>query len=151
MPAGGYQKPKHPAPYSGPGKFARRTDGGPGDQRQAAQSMPSQSYGDGADMAQLQTSAPLAATGSMNGVEPGAAASPQTANLPPIIPLDAPTQRPGEPITTGISRGEGPGPEILGMRPVTQEKTSDLLARMLPYDTDGSIAVLYQQLVSRGM
>lgn len=150
MPAGGYQKPKNPAPYSGPGKFSRRTDGGPGDTRQAAQDMGSQSYGDGVDMAALQTSAPLSATGSMNGVEPGAAASPQTA-LPPIIPLDAPTQRTDEPITSGIDRGPGPGSGVIAMRSPTQEKTSDVLAKMLPYDTDGSISVLYQQLLSRGM
>lgn len=150
MPAGGYQKPKSPAPTSGPGKFARRTDGGPGDKRQASQSMPSQSYGDGVDMAALQTSAPLAATGSMNGVEPGAAASPQSV-MPSIIPLDAPTTRPSEPVTSGIAMGEGPGPEILGRQTATGNKPSDVVSQMLPYDTDGTVAVLYQQLLSRGL
>lgn len=150
MPAGGYQKPKNPAPFSGPGKFARRTDGGPGDTRQAAQNIPSQNYGDGVAMQALQTSAPLAATGSMNGVEPGAAASPQQPPMRDIIPLDAPTTRPDEPITAGIDRGPGPGSSILGVaRP--QVKLSDSLEKMLPYDETGEVAVLYQLALSKGM
>jgi hypothetical protein len=31
------------------------------------------------------------------------------------------------------------------------EKLSDILSQMLPYDTDGEIAILYQQAVSRGL
>lgn len=148
MPAGGYQKPKHPAAFSGPGKFSRRTDGGPGDKRQAAQAMPSQSYGDGVDMAAIQTSAPLAATGSMNGVEPGAAAAPN--QMPPIVPLSAPSQRPDEPITSGIDRGPGVGASALGASTPTG-KVSDALEKMLPYDNTGEIAVLYQLALSKGM
>jgi len=149
MPAGGYQKPKHPAPVSGPGKMARRTDGGPGDKRQPAQAIPSQNYGDGVQMQALQTAAPLAATGSMNGVEPGASASPQ-AVLPPVVPLDAPSQRPDEPITAGIDRGPGPGAAALGMS-TPRGRLSDQLERMLPYDETGEIAVLYQLMLSKGM
>jgi hypothetical protein len=149
MPAGGYQKPKNPAPFSPPGKFARRTDGGPGDKRQAAQNIPSQNYGDGVQMDAMQKSAPLAATGSMNGVEPGAAASPQS-TLPPIVPLTAPSQRPDEPITAGIDRGEGPGSAILGVNNPSG-KISDALEKMLPYDNTGEIAVLYQLTLSKGM
>lgn len=33
----------------------------------------------------------------------------------PIIPLDAPTQRPDEPITAGVDSGAGPGSEILNL------------------------------------
>jgi hypothetical protein len=29
-------------------------------------------------------------------------------------------------------------------------KTSDTLAKMLPFDTDGSIAILYSEAVARG-
>lgn len=149
MPAGGYQKPKNPAAFSPPGKFSRRTDGGPGDTRQAAQAIPSQSYGEGTDMAAIQTSAPMAATGSMNGVDAGAAASPQ-AVLPPIIPLDAPSNRPDEPITSGIDIGPGPGSSALGMS-TPSGRVSDALERMLPYDNTGEIAVLYQLALSKGM
>lgn len=30
-----------------------------------------------------------------------------------LTPLDAPTARPGEPLTAGIPLGPGPGPEVL--------------------------------------
>jgi hypothetical protein len=31
-----------------------------------------------------------------------------------VVPLDAPTQRPDEPLTAGLPVGAGPGPEVLG-------------------------------------
>jgi hypothetical protein len=68
----------------------------------------------------------------------------------PITPLYAPSQRPDEPITAGIDRGAGVGSEALGSQQRT-ERLSDILATMLPYDTDGEIAILYQQAVSRGL
>ena len=46
--------------------------------------------------------------------------------------------------------GPGAGPEALGMRPVT-EKLSDVLAKMIPYDETGEIAILYQRAASRGL
>jgi hypothetical protein len=33
----------------------------------------------------------------------------------PVTPLFAPSQRPDEPITSGIPMGAGPGPEVLGI------------------------------------
>ncbi len=33
----------------------------------------------------------------------------------PLIPLDAPTQRPDEPVTAGVDAGPGPGSEILNL------------------------------------
>jgi hypothetical protein len=48
--------------------------------------------------------------------------------------------------------GEGPGPEVLGMNSgVPAESLSNILAQMLPYDTNGEIATLYEQAVSRGL
>lgn len=41
------------------------------------------------------------------------------------VGLDAPTERPAEPITAGLSTGPGPGPEALGRR----ANLSDLLNR----------------------
>lgn len=34
-------------------------------------------------------------------------------DLPDVTPLNAPTQRPGEPVTAGLPIGLGPGPEVL--------------------------------------
>jgi hypothetical protein len=67
----------------------------------------------------------------------------------PITPLFAPTERPDEPITAGVPIGPGPGPEVLGIAP-RGEKLSDALARMLPYDQTGEVAILYQQALARG-
>lgn len=139
---GGYQKPNNPATFSGPGKYSQRTDGGPGDTRQAQRNIPSASYGEGVETAAIQAGAPLSATGGAGGmrVQPG---------QPQAISFSAPTQRPDEPITTGVDIGPGAGSSVLGMQnsPI---KLSDSLASMLPYDTTGEVAVLYQTALSQG-
>jgi hypothetical protein len=68
---------------------------------------------------------------------------------PSGIGLFEPTQRPDEPITQGVNIGPGAGSEVLAMRK-SSEKLSDVLVKMLPYDTDGSVAILYQEALSRG-
>jgi hypothetical protein len=125
---------------AGPGKFSKRTD----------LNMNSIAYGEGAETQAIKSGAPLAKTPNVNPVsrsEQGIAPS----QLERITPLFAPTQRPEEPITTGIAMGAGAGPEVLGMRPQMTEKYSDTLAKLLPYDESGEIAVLYQDFVARGL
>jgi len=126
---------------SGPGKFSKRTD----------MRLPSESYGEGQETANLMSSAPMAKTADvrpMSRSEQGIAPS----QLERVTPLFAPTQRPDEPITAGISLGAGPGPEALGMNSAAPaESLSNILAQMLPYDTNGEIATLYEQAVSRGL
>ena len=95
MPAGGYQAPRKPAPVSGPGSLSERTDGVPG---QAIQDLPNAGYGEQKDFQQIQKSAKMA-----------------KAPMPKITPLDAPTERPGEPITEGNPMGPGRGPEAYGL------------------------------------
>ena len=127
---------------AGPGKFSVRTDG---------MSLPSASYGEGVETQAIKQGAPLAKTAGVNPMsrsEQGMAPS----QLERVTPLFAPTQRPEEPITAGIARGEGPGPEALVMQSqFAQQKISDTLAQMLPYDQTGEIGILYQQALSRGM
>lgn len=48
----------------------------------------------------------------------------------PVADLDAPSERPGEPVTAGLPVGPGPGPEALGMGGVEPER--DRLASYLP-------------------
>ena len=124
---------------SGPGKFAKRTD---------LQFQPTE-YGQGVEYDAIKAGAPLASTPDIRGATATevrqAAATPQDA----LTPLFAPSQRPDEPITTGIAMGAGAGPEVLSMGKAT-EKLSDILVKMLPYDTDGSIAILYQNALARG-
>lgn len=125
---------------SGPGKFSVRTD------------LPaSQNYGDRKAMQEQIAGAPTARTPDVRGLPTGQVqAAAQAAPQPPITELFAPTQRPDEPITSGVAVGPGPGPEVMGYAGQS-EKLSDILSQMLPYDTDGEIAILYQQAVSRGL
>jgi hypothetical protein len=125
---------------SGPGKFSVRTD------------LPaSQNYGDRLAMQEQIAGAPTARTPDVRGLPTGQVqAAAQAAPQPPVTELFAPTQRPNEPITSGVAVGPGPGPEVMGYAGQS-EKLSDILSQMLPYDTDGEIAILYQQAVSRGL
>jgi hypothetical protein len=125
---------------SGPGKFSVRTD------------LPaSQNYGDRKAMQEQIAGAPTARTPDVRGLPTGQVqAAAQAAPQPPVTELYAPTQRPDEPVTSGVAVGPGPGPEVMGYAGQS-EKLSDILSQMLPYDTDGEIAILYQQAVSRGL
>ena len=125
------------AGVSGPGKYSVRTD---------SLRMGSTSYGEGIDTAAIKSGAPLASTPDQR---PMPAAEVRDAAMAPVTELFAPSSRPNEPITTGIDLGAGAGSRAL-MMAKSSERTSDILAKMLPFDTDGSIAILYQQAVARG-
>jgi hypothetical protein len=124
---------------SGPGPYAKRTD----------LSYQSQSYGDGVAYDAAKSGAPLerAPKSPMLSQAPQVPAGRMPA--PSGIGLFEPTQRPDEPITQGVNIGPGAGSEVLAMRK-SSEKLSDVLVKMLPYDTDGSVAILYQEALSRG-
>lgn len=92
------------AGISGPGKFAKRTD----------LEYQSQGYGDAAAMQQQMAGAPVAKSPDVRGatnteVRQAAAQAAPTS-------LYAPTERPNEPVTTGIDMGAGRGSEALAMR-----------------------------------
>ena len=122
---------------AGPGKYATRTDN---------LQMGSIAYGEGVETAAIQSGAPLAKTGDVKGMP---ASEVRSAAQAPVTELFAETQRPNEPITAGIDMGAGPGSSALRMNKLTV-KLSDSLAQMLPFDTTGEIAVLYQDALSRG-
>ena len=126
---------------SGPGKFSVRED-----------LPPSQNYGDRKAMQEIIAGAPTARTPDVRGLPTGQVqAAAQAVPQESITPLFAPSQRPGEPITTGIPMGAGAGPEVLGMQSqFAQAKLSDTLAKMIPYDTTGEIIILYQDALAKG-
>ena len=126
---------------SGPGSFSKRTD----------LEYQSPEYGAGVEYAALKAGAPLAKTPDVRGVTPTEmqSAVAQSAPQDAVTSLFAPSQRPHEPMTAGVDIGAGPGSNILSMGKAT-EKLSDILAKMLPFDTDGSIAVMYQNALARG-
>jgi len=113
---------------AGPGKYSTRTDN---------LEMGSIAYGEGVETAAIKSGAPLSTT---PDVKPT-----------PVTELYAPTQRPNEPITSGIDMGEGPGSSALMMQSkFADRKLSDILAQMIPYDTTGEVQYLYQNALSRG-
>ena len=127
------------AGVSGPGKFSKRTDG---------MSFESTEYGSGVANAATKTGAPLAKTPDVRATslsEMGMAPS----QMEPVTPLYASSGRPDEPITAGIAMGPGPGPEIMEAAQI-RVKTSDTLAKLLPFDDTGEIAILYQEALARG-
>lgn len=95
---GGYQQPSSPAPVSGPGRLARRTDGA-----QPARYVSDLPYGEGQELMSQQQAAPMAESA---GVPAGDLALLQQS---PQALFDS-TDRP---LTQGQPFGEGAGPEVL--------------------------------------
>jgi hypothetical protein len=110
---------------AGPGKYATRTDN---------LQMGSIAYGEGVETEAIKSGAPLA----------------ETADVKPT-PVTGLFEMSDEvrPITAGLDRGPGPGSEALMMSKSTV-KLSDSLAALLPFDTTGEVAVLYQEALAQG-
>jgi hypothetical protein len=124
---------------SGPGDKATRTD---------QLKIGSAFYSD--DTAEISTAAPKSKTRGVADDVGGRPASPATQT--PITKLFDPSQKPGEVITAGIDIGDGPTSSALMMQSqFANNKVSDSLAELLPYDSTGEINILYQQAISRGM
>lgn len=115
---GGYREPNNPAPVSGPGKFSRRTDGGPMDNTQPQRYMQGSAYGESKELNELQAGAPLAGARSAKPLPP---TRPSSAKPLPTS-FNAPTERSDEPITTGAPIGEGSNRLDL---PMTQSDVQD--------------------------
>jgi hypothetical protein len=125
---------------AGPGKFSTRTD---------KLEMGSTAYGEGVETQAIKSGAPLSKTADVRPARAGDVR--EAATQEPVTELFSPSQRPEEPITSGIDVGAGPGSNAMMMRPEMIEKYSDTLAKMLPYDESGEIAILYQDMLARGM
>lgn len=134
---GGYRKPENPAPSSGPGALSQRTDGGPA---QGAKYIPGLPYGEGQATYAQQTAAPMAAG------EP----TPPAPQLPPMLSLNDPTQRPDEPLTAGIDRGEGPGSEVMMNRGQRSSSLVDTIRYLTQFDPSGDAELIYRKLTDQG-
>lgn len=128
---------------SGPSSFSKRTDVGTPEMK-----MGSIAYGEGVETQAIKSGAPLANTPDTRPTPASEVRAAVTAQTP-VTQLFEDTTRPGESIMAGVDRGDGPGSDVLMMRRGT-EKLSDILVKMLPYDTDGSINILYQEAIARG-
>jgi hypothetical protein len=87
------------AGVSGPGKYSVRTDN---------LQMGSTAYGEGVETQAIKSGAPLAKTADIRPTSTSAMGKSVTS-------LYAPTERPNEPITTGIDPGDGAGSDSLMM------------------------------------
>lgn len=108
--------PPDPSVVSGPGALSKRTDLPPS---QGAKRLPDAAYGEQQQFQAEQAGAPMAK-----------AENP----LANVVPLNAPTQRPSEPVTAGVDAGPGPGREILGIKSPIDTQVEDLtmLSKYMP-------------------
>lgn len=123
---GGRRTPRNPAPASGPGQLSRRTDGGP---QQVLSDVSGMAYGENQAMEEIQSAAPLAASGqvSARASRSGGSQSRVTAT-----PLMSPTQRSDEPVTAGSRVGPGDGPSILPNAMQQAAADAAIIAKYLP-------------------
>lgn len=118
---------------SGPSKFSTRTD-----------LPPSKEYGDRKQTAEYIAGAPTSTTPGI--VDTAIKQQPVAKASAAITPLFADTERKDEDIKKGLYDNT-----LMMQSKFAEQKVSDALAAMLPYDTTGEIGILYQQAVARGM
>lgn len=95
---------------------------------------PGASYSNRSDLQNAPRLAPTAAKDQPYG-EAGAQLASQTQMPlgPPPPPINAPTSRPSEPVTAGLSLGPGPGPEAIpSLAPTSNAPDPDLI-NLIPY------------------
>lgn len=144
MASGGYRRPAHPSPVSGPGALSKRTDGGPGAQTQAVPTgLP---YGDHQTLVNQERTAPMSA--SATGPAPLALPTGGGGGGAPVqLPPFGESQRPDEPITAGLDIGPGPGSEVLPVQHQPQYQAQGPMVRMLAplaaRDMTGALADVY--------
>jgi hypothetical protein len=126
---GGYQQPRNPAPVSGPGALARRTDGGPGQPVRVAPDE-DRAYGERKALVEQQQAAPMA-------VDPRLE---QTLSRG----VFSPTERPQEPATAGAPFGPGPHPSAESPIPDDDDALLRAMYEVYPHPD------ILRMLMSRG-
>ena len=104
---------------------------------QAARYIPGLPYGEGEQTYATQTAAPMAGPTPIEG-------------MPPITPLNAPTQRPEEPITAGVDFGPGPNSTVINL-PNTQPTVLSILRQIAQNDPRGETDLIFQSMLERGL
>ena len=99
---GGKRTPSRPAPASGPGRYAKRTDGGA---VQKLRDIEGGSYGEGKAMDELQRAAPMGGTAPASAAQGG----PMPIDPSGLTPLDAPTGMPEVGLLDNLGQ-QGPPP-----------------------------------------
>ena len=100
-------------PTASQNNYAVSATGGSGNAgTQGAQAMTGGEYGDNQAMMELQTSAAMNASPTMPS-SPSQGRPQRAPSGQQLTQLDAPTDRPNEPVTTGIDMGDGAGSEVM--------------------------------------
>jgi hypothetical protein len=100
-------------PTASQNNYAVSATGGSGNSgTQGAQAMTGGEYGDNQAMMELQTSAAMNASPTMPS-SPSQGRPQRAPSGQSLTQLDAPTDRPEEPVTTGIDMGDGAGSEVM--------------------------------------
>ena len=84
-------------------------------------------YGEAKQLQQSQSAAPVPAPQSPPVSLDSQAYQAATATPPPQRLIHAPTERPGEPLTTGLATGPGAGPEVLAGGGAVADPTLNVL------------------------
>jgi hypothetical protein len=88
----------------------------------------------------------------LRGLQQGALmAGERSRPMAPVTPLLAPTERPDEPLTAGMSFGPGPGPEVLNLPQLQQRSFSQIIADITRNDDTGDMNALLEYLTDRGL
>ena len=136
MARGGYRQPNNPAPVSGPGALAKRTDGGATEgMTQPQQKYTGFAYGSNKGLAEQQSGASMAGN---------------PYPMADIVPLSAPTERPDEPVTSGINMGAGGGTELMRDIPNRGPSLIDTIKHLTQFDPSGDAELIYRQLTDQG-
>jgi hypothetical protein len=135
---------------SGPGKLSRRTDGGAGS-KQAMKEIRTGKYGESKQVMEQQQGAPMAGNPAPT---PQVEAQPVRRG-PAVTPLFAPTERPSEPVTSGLPFGDGRNTSPISNAPRQDMESPDFelasaLEPLLAYDKTGNIRELYEVAVKYG-
>jgi hypothetical protein len=134
---GGYQPPARPAPASGPGRMSKRTDGQP-----LAQ-LPDAAYGEQKTFQAAQKGAPMAEASPVGGPT----VSPLDTSR--VTPLDAPSQFPGEPVTSGADAGPGPGSAAVRVPDPSLQYMKSMLPALEIAANQPTTSVEFRQMVRR--
>lgn len=127
MARGGYRPT---APQNNPMKVNAR--GGNGQSgTSAAQWVPQPGFGEATALYKDQVAGNAAVKSIEQTEMPNALQNPAASQ--PIIPLNAPTQRPGEPVTFGADAGAGPDTSVLGLFDADQIANDKYRAQVASY------------------
>lgn len=116
------------APQNG---FGVSATGGAGNGGQPARYIAGGDYGEGKDLYEMQSSAPMSGGNPASaGVRAAGVAKAAANYVDNVVPLNSPTQRPEEPMTAGVNVGAGGGSEIMSSPAMVAAQNNEDIARI---------------------